>query len=103
MPSVTTPRAMLSYPSLFEARSIRGSKPKFGSALIFDPQAQKTPEYAAMLAAWQEVKRDNYPKIPIDIDKTFRRVKEGEERQGYSKGFVFINPRSDQAPDVVDR
>ena len=54
MARLITPEAILSYPTLFEPRAVKGddkSEPKYSAALVFVPEAQKDPLYKAMKAA----------------------------------------------------
>jgi hypothetical protein len=47
--ALISPKARLSYPQLFRAKpGPDGGEPKFSATLIFDEEAQKTPEFKAL-------------------------------------------------------
>lgn len=102
MSKVITPEAILSYPQLFEARSVDGSKAKFSCALVFlegtDLKALKDAVTAVGVAKYgadkfADMVKRNALKLPF---------RKGEEKS-YPDGSIFINVRSDQQPGVVDR
>lgn len=97
-----TPKARLSYPTLFRARAQQeGQEEKFSCALIFDAEAQKTPEFAAMKAAAGAAAKAKWgDKIPSNMRNPFRDGAE-KDSEGYGPGTIFINVSSKQKPGVV--
>lgn len=107
-----TPRARLSFPSLFEARaSIAGQKPKFSATLIFDLEAQKTPEWQALKAAEVAAIHEEWgSKKPAGLKSPFRKAEEkqnddGTFKLGFAAGFAFMNVTAQEKfpPKVVLR
>lgn len=104
MSKLLTPKARLSYPNLFRAKAAAaGQEPKFSCALLFSPEAQATPEFAAMKAAAQAaaVEKWGAGKIPAGLRNPFRDAGEKSDKAGYEAGWVFINVSSSQRPGVV--
>lgn len=98
-----TPKARLSFPNLFRAKAAaEGQEPKFSCTLLFSPEAQATPEFAAMKAAAQAAAVAKWgAKIPANLRSPFRKAEEKEDKQGYEPGWVFINVSSKDRPGVV--
>lgn len=97
-----TPLARLSYPNLFEARGFDGGEKKFSCTLIFDEEAQKTPEFKALKAAAKQAAIDEWgaDKIPANLRTPFR---DGAEKdgEGYGPGKIFISVSTKQRPGIV--
>jgi hypothetical protein len=100
-PAYITPAATLSYPALFEPKTMQGSdKPKYSASLVFPPgtdlkQMQRLAQEAATEKfgdKWPALHRAGRFRFPFRTD--------GEEK-GYAKGSVFINAKSDTKPGVV--
>jgi hypothetical protein len=105
-----TPIGVLSFPHLFKARSVvEGADPRFSLNLIFDKNAQATPEFkqlkseivACARAKWpgkaDEMLKNGQLRLPI------RRATEKKQFGGYEDpDGVFINAWSKQLPTVVD-
>lgn len=109
MPALLTPIGRLAFCHLFEPwAGDGGGEPRYQAALIFDPVAQKSPEYQALkqavfdcgIAEWGEAKmRDgNFFKT---LRMPFRAAGE-KDYEGFEEGFTWINPRSKNRPGVVD-
>lgn len=98
-----TPTARLSYPNLFRPRAVEEGKEKmYSCALIFDEDAQKTPEFAVLKAAAKQAAKDKWgDKIPSTLRSPFRDGAD-KDQDGYGSGKVFINISSKQKPGVVD-
>lgn len=110
-----TPRGRLSWPFLFKPRPAekQGDKEKFSLSLIFDAEAQKTPEYKALT---DEVRRLALEKFGVEVGgkrvvaKGVRNpIRDGGEKQkddgtpldGYGPGTIFISATSERAPGVI--
>lgn len=115
-----TPKGRLSWPFLFKPRPAekQGDKEKFSTSLIFDAEAQKTPEFKAIT---EEVRRLALEKFGVDQqqpDGTKKRVvpkgvrnpiRDGGEKvkddgtpmDGYGPGTIFISATSERAPGVI--
>lgn len=101
--SFVTPVGMLSFPAIFEAKKpADNAEPRFSIVLIFDEQAQKTPEYLELRkAAAACAKAEWGDKRPNNLKSPFR---DGEEKTftGYGPGKTFITAWSKTKPGVVD-
>lgn len=109
MPSINTPIGMLSFPQLFVAKATTfQAEPRFSASLLFDPAAQRSPEYAALkkaafecgVAKWGADKMKD-PKFVSTIRLPFRDAGE-KEYSGYTPGHTFLQAWSKQRPGVVD-
>ena len=101
--SQLSPIGLLSFPHLWVAKPpAPGAEPRFSLVLVFDADAQKTPEFkalrdacaAAAQAEWGS-KRPNNLRSPI---------RKGEEKAyaGYGVGKVFCSFWSKDKPGIVD-
>jgi hypothetical protein len=100
---ILTPKARLSFPNLFRARAVEeGKEPTFSCTLLFSPEAQQTPEFAAMKAAAASVVTAKWGQnVPANLRSPFRKAEEKADKEGYEPGWVFINCSSKQRPGVV--
>lgn len=108
--SVMTPECILAFHDLFRAKAIEeGKEPTFNATLLFSPEVQQTPDFAAMKAAAtaaaqkrfaQEIAAD--PQFVATLRNPFRRC---EEKPKYyadlGPGWLFINVSTKQRPGVV--
>lgn len=107
MPNVTLKNVRLSFPHLFAAQSFNGEedKAKFSTNLLIDPA---TPEGKAaddaLKGAINEVIAQKWPDGPPKNLKVWARRDGTEEsdREEY-QGLIFLNPKTDTRPLVVDR
>lgn len=107
--SPNTPIGVLSFPHLFVPRApTPGADERYSLVLIFDENAQNTPEYKAMKKAvmaeaeakWGVKARDMIAKGQLRLP--FRDASEKSQYPGYEDGKVFISAWSKQKPDVID-
>lgn len=107
----TTPTFRVSYPNVFRARkNDLSGKDEYSVVAVFDPEAQKSPQYAAMVdrakAAIVEKWGPDKAKWPQNLRSPFRkceeRMKDGKLPDGYMAGGIFVNLKSMQQPGVVD-
>lgn len=98
-----SPVGRASFPHLFTPRaSDEGGDPKYALTLIFDEEAQKTPEFAAIKEAVKRCIAETYKgKPPANLKIPFRRGEEKEHLDGYEPGTVFITATSKRRPQVV--
>jgi len=110
-PKPFTPVGQLSFPHLFVPRAATpGAEERFSVTVLFDKEAQKSPEYKKMQQAVLEVAKAKWPgKDVVEMFKTgklrspFHDASEKSEFNGYTEGKVFISAWSKQRPGVVDR
>lgn len=113
MASIETPTGRTAFLHLFEPWAggrggAPGQEPKYGATLLFDPVAQRTPEYkklkeavqAAAIEKWGVKVKD--PQFAKSLRWPFRDAGERSQYEGFEEGFVFINPTSKTRPGVVD-
>ena len=102
--SLMTPEAMLGFHALFTAKSMEeGKEPTFNATLLFSPEVQQTPEFAAMKAAAAKVAQAKWPNgVPDGLRNPFRKC---EEKPKYyadlGPGWLYINCSTKQRPGVV--
>ena len=105
-----TPIGVISFPALFTPRAVvDGGEQRYSVNLIFDKNAQNTPEFkqlkneivACARTRWgakaDDMLRNNQLRLPI------RKASEKSQFAGYDDpDAVFINAWSKQKPDVLD-
>ena len=104
-----TPQGILSFPHLYVARPpVRGAEPRFSCTIIFNADAQATPEYKALKDAAHAVAVAEFGEAKLK-DKNFMRkfrspFRDASEKsyEGYDEGSVFISPWTKKRPGVVD-
>jgi len=101
---IRTPVGILSFPSLFEARSpAPGADPRFQINLLFDKEAQQSDEYKTLQG---EIIKCAKEAFGDDIDFGSIRLplrNAGEKKyNGYDEGSTFIAPWSKSKPGLVD-
>lgn len=101
-----TPKAILSYANIWTPQPPQneGEKAKYGCTLVFTPEEQKTERFKAMKAEVIRVARKKWGSEADDM------IREGKIKmpflsgdKQYPEGSVFIRPRSENKPGVVDR
>jgi hypothetical protein len=102
--AVTTPRARLAFPALFEPRGFNDQPKKYSAVLIFDKAAQATAEFQNMKkAATAAAKAKFGDKPPKSMKNPFRDAGEKDDLPGFEEGSVFITISSKRQPKIVDR
>jgi hypothetical protein len=104
-----TPIGMISFPRLFTPRAAAyGQEARYSCAILFDPNAQKSPEYVGLKKAVMEAGVNEWGRDKMSDGNFIRAIRlpfrSAEEKQfeGYEAGFTFINARSKDRPGVVD-
>lgn len=99
-----TPKARIAFAQLFEAKSFDGNPAKFGCTLIFDKEAQASPEFKKMKELASNSAKEKWgDKLPATMRSPFRSSSEKEGMAGFDEGTVFINVSSKNQPRVVDK
>lgn len=101
--TIMTPKFRVSFPEVFEAKAFQGGTPTYSLTMLFDAEAQKTPEFAKMKAlakAAADARWGN--KKPANLRSPFR---DGTEKdlQGFGEGIIFVRASSRQRPGLVDQ
>jgi len=102
--AMQTPIGTLSFPHLFTPRPpAAGAEPRFSIALIFDEEAQKSPQMKALKAEIVACAKEEFGEN-VDLKTLHLPFRKGEEKEyaGYDDGTVFISPWSKQRPGLVD-
>ena len=100
-----TPYATLSFPNLFQPRSVaEGQEPKYGCALLFDAAAQQSPQFKAMQKAVDDLCQSEFKGVNVkSLVLPFKDAGEKADRyQGYEDGVIVVNAQSKQKPGIVD-
>lgn len=103
--AILSPVGLASFLNLKEPRAVVvGGEPRYSMNLIFDEEAQKSPEFKALQLAIQDAIKEKWPnKVPSNLRSPLRDGAEKEgQYEGYRAGTVFINPWSKERPGVVD-
>lgn len=103
---VITGKVRLSYPNLFEAKSINGSDPKYSASLIIDKTDTATIkkiEDAIQLAAQEGKAKFKNGKIPANLKTPLRDGDTDREDDPAYQGKYFLNANSNRKPQCVDQ
>lgn len=81
-------------------------KHRYKMVLIFDQEAQSSPEYAAMIESLEQVVKDKWPTRPRNLKWPIKDAedminREGERYAGFDDGCKCIEVWSYQAPSIV--
>ena len=99
-----TPYATLSFPHLFEKRArAEGANPVYTAAFIFNPAAQQTPAYKALVDACVAAAKAKFgDSVKMNtVAMPFRNAGE-KDFAGYVDGDIYVNTWSDNKPGIVD-
>ena len=106
-----TPKFRLSFPSVFEPRAFKeGQKAKYGFMALFDKEAQKTPQFKAMVEAVRKVVQEEWQgkppkslKLPFKKGERLQNDITGEYYGGCDEHTVAISVQSDFAPEILNQ
>jgi len=101
--TLRTPVGMSSFVHLFTPRApTQGAEPRFSMNILFDQDAQNSPEYKKLKVAVSACVKDQWgDKIPSGLRSPFRDAGE-KDYEGYTPGTIYIAPWSKQKPGIVD-
>jgi hypothetical protein len=105
MANLITPVGTLSFPNLFVPKPkspAPGAKPVYSCSILFDPEAQKTPEFKALKQGLFDAAKA-FHGANIDLKKIMETdwpIRDAVEKDyaGYEKGFVYISPWASGEP-----
>ena len=97
-----TCKATLSFPHLVEPSAFGDGEPQYTATLLFGPEAQKSPEYAALKKACAEAVKEKFGN-KVDMKNIRNPFRNGDEKDyaGY-KGCTYITVKSKSKPALVD-
>lgn len=102
-----TPKFRASFPQVFNPKAVQeGQEPKYSISMLFDEEAQKSPEFKAMKELMMKAIKNKWgpdkKKWPKNLRNPFR---DGTEKEfdGYGEGVVFVNASSKMKPGIVDQ
>ena len=105
-----TPPFRVSFPSVFEASSFEGSKPKYSVVGLWYPKKFDDKQKALWRAIHVELDKatkEKFKKAYKDLPPNFKKaIRDGEEKshlEGYGAGCMFGTMSSLQRPGVIDR
>lgn len=98
---LVTPKARCSYVQLLSPKAFEDNpEPKYSVVLIFDKEAQQSPEFKRMVQAYTAEKTRLHPNgAPNGFKTPFR---PSSEKEGFPPDCVFITISTTRKPDVVD-
>lgn len=107
--TLRTPKGRLSFPQLAEPKAMKeGQEKKYSCSLIFDLEAQKTPEYKALKARVAEIVKETWPKaVPKNLKLPYKKAEdcvtaEGERYSGCEDGYEVWRFQGKFQPEVLD-
>ncbi len=107
---VVTPVFRLSFPALFEAKSMDDGKAKFSCAAVWHPKKFSDGDkkrWKAVMAILDDASMERFKKHWKDLPANFKRgVRDGadkEDLEGYGAGTRFANLSSMMRPGVIDK
>lgn len=101
----TTPIGRFSFPHIFTPRApAPGAEAKYSLAVIWDEDAQKSPEYKAMVQEIMKVARELFGDSAEEVLRRNPPIRDAAEKDfsGYEQGHKFANFKSKQQPGIVD-
>jgi hypothetical protein len=101
-----TPVGLLAFPHLFTPRPrAEGKTPDFNATLIFDVDAQMTPEFRAMQTAVNELAHEKAAKYVQSLTYPWRAGAEKAEIYPgvFGSDDIYVSPWSSYRPGIVDR
>lgn len=103
-----TGKVRLSYPNLFEAKSIEGSDPKFSASLIIDKDDKVTLDkykkaLEAAIAEGEAKLKNKSGNIPKNLKKPLRDGDTDREDDPAYENKYFLNANSNRKPQCVDQ
>lgn len=108
--SLVTPIFRVSFPNVFEARSMDDGPAKFGLTAVWDPSkfsAKDKERWQAMQALANEVSVGKFKKKIKDLPDNFKKpVRKGEEKEGlegFGPGLMFASLTTKFKPGLVDK
>jgi hypothetical protein len=106
---VVTPVFRISFPALFEAKAMEGSKPKYGCAAVFTPSKFSKSDkkrWKTVMALLDDASKAKFKKawkdLPANIKRGMRDGAEKADLEGYGEGTRFANITSQMRPGVID-
>ncbi len=101
--TIRTPIGLSSFCHLFTPRPpAQGAEPRHSLNILFDKEAQNTPEYAALKKAAADAIAEKWgTNPPKGLRSPFRDAGE-KGYEGYEDGVIYINAWSKQKPGIVD-
>lgn len=98
---LTTPEAVLSYPSLFQPRAMNeGDTPKYEATFIFGPDTDLTEIRQAIMEVGKAKWGDKFPGM-LKAGKVRLPLRDDWEDKGYPEDSTFFAARSHNRPGVV--
>jgi len=105
-----TPVFRVSFPNVFEARSVDGGAPKFGVSAIWTPSKFTDKEkvlWKAILGALNTEAQSRFKKkfkdLPANIKRGLRDGSEKPDMEGYGEGTKFASLTTKMRPGIVAR
>lgn len=108
--STRTPVGMLMFEHLFVAKPVvQGGEARFNLAIVFDKDAQATPQYkelraaaAAAVDAEFGAGKSRDAELMKTLRSPFRDAQEKKQYAGFEAGKIFISPWTKSKPGLVD-
>lgn len=102
--SMITPIGTLSFPHLFTPKAPSpNARERFSCVLVFTPEDQQAPEFAALKANLGKAAREQWgEKVPANLRNPVRQCSEKDHFEKFPAGSVFVNFWSYDKPAVVN-
>jgi len=92
----------LSYPQLFQAKAMEGSKPKFSAVFLLNKKTHAK-EIATLEKMIERAMLDKFSKKVTLKHVPLHDGNEKEDKEGYGDEVMFLTAKSDSRPAVVDQ
>ncbi len=92
----------LSYPNLFQAKAMEGSKPKFSATLLLNKKTHAK-EIAQLEKMIERAALEKFGKKVVLKNVPLHDGNEKEDKEGYGDEVMYLVAKSDSRPAVVDQ
>lgn len=100
--SIRIDNVRLSYPQLFQAKAMEGSKPKFSATLLLNKKTHAK-EIAQLEKMIERAALDKFGKKVTLKHTPLHDGNEKEDKEGYGDEVMYLVAKSDTRPAVVDQ
>lgn len=106
-----TPKFRVAFPQLFQAKAFdEKQEPKFSVMMLFDKEAQATPEFKAIVKRVAEIRKEKWGdkppknlKMPFKKGEKLQNNETGKYYGGCDEDTVAISAQGKFAPDVLNQ
>jgi hypothetical protein len=98
--TLISPKGRCAFVQLLTPRAFEESEPKFSVVMLFDKEAQASPEFKRMVKAYSEERDRLYPNgAPANFKSPFRN---SSEKESLPPDCIFVSLTTTRKPETVD-